>query len=155
MVGWPDRRFLDLVGTEHPIVQAPMAGGAGVDLCAAAIRGGALGSLPCGMLTPDQVRAQVLEVRARVSGPIALNFFCHRVPDDVDDAAWRALLEPYYREFAAEPSNGGAMRLPFDEAMCAAVEEVRPEVVSFHFGLPDAPLLDRIRAAGAVILGNA
>jgi nitronate monooxygenase len=66
-----------------------------------------------------------------------------------------ALLEPYYREFAVEPSNGGAMRLPFDDAMCAMVEEVRPDVVSFHFGLPAAPLLDRVRAVGALVLGNA
>jgi nitronate monooxygenase len=57
MVGWPDRRFLDLVGTEHPIVQAPMAGAGGVDLCVAAIEGGALGSLPCGMLAIGRYQA--------------------------------------------------------------------------------------------------
>jgi nitronate monooxygenase len=155
MVGWRDRRFLDLVGVEQPIVQAPMAGAAGVELCIAAIEGGALGSLPCGMLAPEQVRSQVGEVRRAVDGPINLNFFCHRMPAEVDDAAWRALLAPFYRGFGVTPSNGGAMRLPFDEAMCAVVEEVRPEVVSFHFGLPSGPLLDRIRGADLVVIGNA
>ena len=155
MVGWPDRRFADLVGTEHPIIQAPMAGAAGVDLCIAATRGGALGSLPCGMLSPEQVRAQVGEVRRDVRGPISLNFFCHAMPATADDSAWRALLAPYYHEFGVEPSNGGALRLPFDEAMCAVVEEVRPEAVSFHFGLPASDLLDRVRATGATIIGNA
>ena len=57
-----------------------MAGAGGVELCVAAIDGGALGSLPCGMLSPDQVRAQVAEVRARTDGPFTLNFFCHRMP---------------------------------------------------------------------------
>ncbi|MGZ2411916.1 nitronate monooxygenase [Sphingomonas sp. F9_3S_D5_B_2] len=155
MVGWPDQRFLDLVGTEHPIVQAPMAGASGVDLCAAAIEGGALGFLPCGMLSPEQVRAQVGQVRRRASGPIGLNFFCHRMPAEADDSSWRQLLSPYYLEFGVEPSDGGPMRLPFDEAMCAIVEEIRPAAVSFHFGLPAAPLLERVRAAGAVVIGNA
>ena len=155
MVGWPDRRFLDLVGTEVPIVQAPMAGAGGVDLCVAAIQGGALGSLPCALLSEEQVGSQVAAVRSRASGPLNLNFFCHRMPDDSDESAWRELLRPYYEEFGAEPGNGGALRLPFDPAMCAAVEALRPEVVSFHFGLPDPDLLDRVKATGAVVIGNA
>lgn len=155
MVGWPNKRFLELVGSELPIVQAPMAGAGGVELCVAAIRGGALGSLPCALLSPDQVRTQVAEVRAQVDGPFALNFFCHRMPQEADDSAWRALLRPYYDEFGVEPGNGGAMRLPFDEEMCRIVEELRPPVVSFHFGLPDQGLLDRVRTAGAIVMGNA
>jgi nitronate monooxygenase len=155
MVGWSDRRFLDLVGTEHPIVQAPMAGAGGIDLCVAAIEGGALGSLPCGMLSPEQVREQVAEVRSRTDRPFALNFFCHRMPEGADDSAWRALLQPYCEEFGAAPGNGGAMRLPFDSAMADVIEEVRPPVVSFHFGLPDEPPLARVKAAGAVVIGNA
>jgi nitronate monooxygenase len=150
-----DRRFLDLVGIEQPIIQAPMAGAGGVALCIAAIEGGALGSLPCAMLTPDQVREQVGAVRERVDGPINLNFFCHHMPDDADDSAWRVLLRPYYEEFGVAGSNGGALRLPFDAEMCAAVELLRPEVVSFHFGLPDDALLKRVKAAGATVIGNA
>lgn len=155
MVGWPDRRFLEGVGTEHPIIQAPMAGAGGVDLCAAAMEGGALGSLPCGMLSAEQVRQQVAELRSRTDRPFALNFFCHTMPTGVDDGAWRALLQPYYDEFGVAPANGGAMRLPFDAEMCAAVEELQPPVVSFHFGLPKRRLLDRVKATGAAVIGNA
>ena len=155
MVGWPNRRFLDLVGTEHPIIQAPMAGAGGVELCVQAIEGGALGSLPCGMLTPEEVRGQVAELRSLTSGPFALNFFCHSMPAEVDDSAWRTLLEPYYEEFGVAPGNGGALRLPFDAAMASVVEELRPPVVTFHFGLPAGELLERVRACGAVIIGNA
>ena len=155
MVGWSDRRFIDLVGTEHPIIQAPMAGAGGVELCVAAMEGGALGSLPCGMLSADQVRAQVAEVRRRTGDPFNLNFFCHRMPPGADDTAWRELLQPYYDEFGAEPSEGGVMRLPFDAAMAAVVEEARPAVVSFHFGLPGKPLLERVKATGAIVVANA
>ena len=155
MVGWLDRRFLDLVGSENPIIQAPMAGAGGVDLCVAAMEGGALGSLPCALLTPEQVRSQVAQVRSRTNGPLNLNFFCHQMPGEVDDGTWRALLRPYYGEYGLELGDGGALRLPFDAEMCTVVEEVGPEVVSFHFGLPDTALLERVKATGAVMIGNA
>ena len=155
MGDWPDRRFLDLVHTQHPIVQAPMANAGGVELCVAAIKGGALGSLPCGMLAPNQMREQVAAVRARASGPLALNFFCHRMPEPADDAAWRALLQPYYDEFGIEPAAAPPARRPFDDDACAVVEEVRPEVVSFHFGLPAQELLERVKASGAIVIACA
>ena len=153
--GWTDRRLLDLVGCEHPIIQAPMANGGGVELCIAAINAGALGSLPCGMLTADQIRKQVAEVRSRAAGPLNLNFLCHRMPDTRDDGAWRALLQPFYDEFGIEPSSAGPARLPFGEDACQAVEELEPEVVSFHYGLPPEPLLTRVKASGAVVLSSA
>jgi nitronate monooxygenase len=155
MVGWPDRRLLELAGTEHPIVQAPMAGAGGVDLCVAAIEGGALGSLPCGMLSRQQVREQVAQLRSATSGAFALNFFCHSMPQHADDGPWRTLLQPYYDEFGVEPGNGDALRRPFDSEMCGVVEELRPPVVTFHFGLPEDGLLDRVKASGVVVVGNA
>jgi nitronate monooxygenase len=154
--GWPDPRFADLLGSRLPIVAAPMAGAGGVALAIAAIEGGAVGSLPCAMLTADEARAEVEAVRARCAGPLNLNFFCHATPEAVDETAWRALLRPYYEASGIAPGEGGGpARRPFDAAMCALVEELRPALVSFHFGLPEASLLDRVRRAGARIVGNA
>jgi nitronate monooxygenase len=154
--GWPDRRFLALSGARLPIVQAPMAGAGGVALAVAAMKGGAVGSLPCAMLTPAEARAQVAEVRTQAKGALNLNFFCHAMPEDVDDGEWRALLRPFYAEARVDPeAKGGVLRRPFDAAHCAVVEEVRPELVSFHFGLPDEALLAQVRATGAKIIGNA
>ena len=155
MVGWPDRRLIDLFGCEHPIIQAPMANVGGVELCVAAGRGGALGSLPCGMITPERAREQVADVREQVAGPINLNFFCFEMPAPVDDSAWRKVLISYYLKFGIPEPQAAALRVAFDEIYCALIEEVRPEVVSFHFGLPDVPLLERVRATGALIIGCA
>lgn len=156
MTEWPVSEFLRLTGARVPIIQAPMAGAGGVALAAAAIRGGAVGSLPCAMLTPDQVRAQVAEVRAQAEGPLNLNFFCHSLGEAPDDAAWRATLQPFYeKEGVGPPETPPPLRAPFDEAMCRVVEEVRPEIVSFHFGLPDAGLLKRMKATGTIVIGNA
>jgi nitronate monooxygenase len=156
MTGWPVQEFLRLTGARVPIVQAPMAGAGGVALAAAAIRGGAVGSLPCAMLTPDQVREQVVQVRAQAEGPLNLNFFCHTLGEAPDDIAWHAVLAPFYvKEGVGPPETQPPLRAPFDEAMCCIVEEVRPKLVSFHFGLPDGSLLERVRQAGALIVGNA
>ncbi|HEV7661426.1 MAG TPA: nitronate monooxygenase [Allosphingosinicella sp.] len=152
---WPDRRFADLLGSRWPIIAAPMAGAAAVDLAVAVIQGGGVGSLPCAMLTPERAHAQVAAVRQQAEGPLNLNFFCHVMPDGADDSAWRALLAPLYARARVAAGDAPPSRLPFDAAMCAVVEEVRPELVSFHFGLPDEALLARVRASGSRILGNA
>ena len=153
---WPDRRFRDLLGSRLPIVQAPMAGAGGVELAVAAMTAGAVGSLPCAMLKPGEVRSQAAEVRARVAGPLNLNFFCHQMPPPPDQHAWIELLRPFYDRLGIEPRpEEGPVRAPFDQAMAEAVEEVRPEIVSFHFGLPNEGLLERVRAAGARVVPSA
>jgi nitronate monooxygenase len=148
-------RFLAECGATAPIVQAPMAGAGGVQLAIGAIRGGGVGSLPCAMLGPQAIVEQAAAVRAAVSGALNLNFFCHPLPAAPDETAWRALLAPYYAEGGVEPGASPALRRPFDADACAAVEQVRPAIVSFHFGLPEPALLDRVRATGARIFGNA
>jgi nitronate monooxygenase len=154
--GWPDTRFAALLGSRHPILLAPMAGAAGVELAVAAMEGGAVGALPGGMVAPEALRDEVAQVRARVAGPLNLNFFCHKMPRGADDKKWRAVLQRYYQSFGiAEDAGGGPLRLPFDSDMCAVVEEVRPEIVSFHFGLPDEELLGRVRHTGARVLATA
>lgn len=155
--GWPVSEFRRLTGARVPIIQAPMAGAGGVALAVAAIRGGAVGSLPCAMLTPDQVRDQVAAVKAAaVDGPLNLNFFCHRLTPPPDEDEWRNALAPFYKaENVGPPQTPPPLRAPFDNVMCRIVEELRPPIVSFHFGLPEPDLLDRVRETGAVIVGNA
>lgn len=154
---WPSAAasFLSMTGATVPIIQAPMAGSSGVALAVAAIRGGAVGSLPAAMLTPAQLSRQIADVRAQVSGPLNVNFFCHAMPEPPDETEWRALLAPYYEAEGVGNAGPGPARRPFDAAMCAVIEEARPEIVSFHFGLPDAALLARVRAAGALVFVSA
>lgn len=132
-----------------------MANVAGADLCVAAARAGALGSLPCGMIAPDRVREQVAYVRERIDAPINLNFFSFAMPDPADDDPWRTVLRPYYEKFGIPEPQAAALRQAFDEAYCAIVEEAKPEVVSFHFGLPQEGLLERVKASGAIVIGCA
>ena len=147
------------MGVDLPIIQAPMAGSDSVELCVAVSNAGGLGSLACALLSPDGVRQAVERIRAKTDKPFNLNFFCHDVEADEPDReiAWRELLRPYFDEanLALDAAASFALRLPFDEAACAAVEDVRPPVVSFHFGLPAPDLLNRVKATGALVLSSA
>lgn len=156
---WPDRRIIDLFGIELPIVQAPMAGPVFADMVVAVAEAGGLGSLPCATMDAEQVRAELDTIRSRTNRPINVNFFCHAAPapDAAREANWRRQLRRYYEEFGVDPDGPIPVsnRAPFDGQLCALVEEFRPEVVSFHFGLPEQRSLDRVRATGAKILSSA
>lgn len=145
-----------MTGARLPLVQAPMANFAGSALAIAALRAGAVGSLACAVLSPDQAAAEVAAIRAAAPGPINVNFFSHILPPQPDDSAWREALAPFYAaEGVAPPTTVPPLRKPFDAAMAEMIEAARPAIVSFHFGLPEASLLDRVRATGARVFGNA
>ena len=156
---WPDRRLIDLFGIEHPIVLAPMAGAMDAELVAEVSEAGGLGSLPCAMLTPAQLRDQFAKIRARTRKPVNVNFFCHAAPvlNNAREAWWRDRLKPYYEEQGIDPSAPvpTSNRAPFDAAFCDVIEDLKPQVVSFHFGLPAADLLRRVQAAGCRVLSSA
>jgi nitronate monooxygenase len=128
------------------------------DIAVAVCEAGALGSLPCAALNSEQIRAEFALIRERTKRPLNLNFFCHSPPrEDADrDAAWRRRLSSYYTELGLELTHtAGAPRSPFDSRLCDLVVELKPEVVSFHFGLPEPKLVDRVKGTGAKILSSA
>ncbi len=156
---WPDRRLIDLFGIELPIVQAPMAGAMDWELAAAAAQAGALGSLPCALLSVQEIPRQVGKYRSVTNKPLNLNFFCHALPrlDNEREAGWRDRLASYYRELAIDPAAPvpSSSRTAFDAEVCEVVEALRPQVVSFHFGLPGPDLLARVKAAGSIVVSSA
>jgi nitronate monooxygenase len=147
------------LGIELPIIQAPMAGAQVSQLAIAVSNAGGLGSLPCAMLSPEQIRAELKALKAGTNRPYNVNFFCHAPPaaDAQREAQWRALLGPYYREHGIDPSTipAGPGRMPFSAEAADILTEFRPAVVSFHFGLPPADLLSRVRGLGAKVLASA
>lgn len=159
MTAWPDRRVLDLLDISQPILLAPMAGSGLASLAIAVARAGGLGSIPCSSITVEKATAEVATFRSAIDAPLNLNFFAHTPIKATDEALnrWLSRLAPYFDEYGVDPHSlpvaGG--RAPFDDAMCAMVERLRPEVVSFHFGLPDETLLRRVKATGATVLGCA
>ena len=91
---WPNRKLLDLLSIEVPIIQAPMAGASGSAMAVATSEAGGLGSLPCAMLDAAKVRAELGVIRQRMTKPINVNFFCHTPAQPEPAPAEKPDLEP-------------------------------------------------------------
>ena len=151
---------MSFLPSKIPLIQAPMAGAQGPELAIAACKAGGLGSLPAAMLTPDRLREQIAAVRQATDAPFNVNFFCHAepAPDPQTEARWRdaaCTLLCRGRHRSVRHSSRASARALRRGAMCTAIEEMRPAVVSFHFGLPSTELLSRVKAAGALVLASA
>ena len=133
-----------------------MAGAGGVELAVAAMAGGAVGALPCAMLTPEAVREQVAEVRTRAEGrstSISSATPCPRAPTTRPGArCCSATTRPMASPRPPARARSGCRSTP----TCARSSKRRvPELVSFLFGLPEDALLDRVRHAGCRVLATA
>jgi nitronate monooxygenase len=111
------------------------------------------------MLTLDAIRSELVAIKAQTNKPFNVNFFCHTPPqpDPAREAVWRATLSPYYDEFGIDPETipVGPGRAPFSSDVADVLSEFVPAVVSFHFGLPSADLLARVKGWGSKILASA
>jgi nitronate monooxygenase len=158
MTAYP-RRILELFGTEVPVIQAPMLGVTTSAMIVAVAEAGGLGSLPLSNLSPEVARRIFSEIRRQTSKPINVNFLCHEVPewDSAHEAAWVQSLKPYYAELGVDSGMSPPHNLiqTFGSAHCDVIEEIKPEVVSFHFGLPAKHLLERVRGSGSKIVSSA
>jgi nitronate monooxygenase len=155
---WPNRRLLDRLKIDHPIVQAPMGGHVTVDMPAAVSTAGGLGSFPTTGLTPAQLRDAVGKIRAKSARALNLNFFCNAIPErsEAVESAWLQRLAPYYTQLGVDlPASPASVFMPFGAEMCDTAVDLKPDVISFHFGLPEKSLVDRIKAAGCMVFSSA
>jgi len=148
-----------LLGLQLPIIQAPMAGVAGSELAIAVCNAGGLGSLPCAMLSIDAMRKELQLIREHTTCPFNVNFFCHSEPEPspAREEAWRAAVSPYFDEYGINDiaSTSPPARLSISWEAIEVLAEFEPPVVSFHFGLPPADMLAKVRSWGAKILSTA
>lgn len=148
-----------LLGIGLPVIQAPMAGVQDATLAAAVSNAGGLGSLPCAMLNPEVLEAELLRLRALTSKPFNVNFFCHETHQVSlqQQQEWLDCLSEYFDELGVEPpgENPASMREPFGDGAMSVLERFKPAVVSFHFGLPEPKYVKQIKRWGARILGSA
>ena len=150
---------MTLFNIQRPIIQAPMAGVQDAELAAAVSNAGGLGSLPCAMLSAAALEAELRRLTRLTNKPFNVNFFCHRTPavSPAQATRWQHRLAAYFQELGVEPpaAAAGVSREPFGEAALSVLEQFKPAVVSFHFGLPAPALLDPLKSWGAKILSTA
>ena len=146
------------LGLSHPIIQAPMAGGATTaDLVAAVCEAGALGFLGAAYLTPPEIIELSRAVRARTSRPFGINLFAPlptpSAPADAGPALER--LAPFHAELGLPPPTPPAPAGdPFGEQLPSALES-GASVFSFTFGVLPTGAIEAIKARGMVLIGTA
>jgi nitronate monooxygenase len=156
---WPRSELTNLLGVSHPIIQAPMSGSDGSALAAAVSNAGGVGSLGCGEMSLEKLRKTFNETRSSTAHPFIINFFAHDPPafPSDDAASMRKRLASYYQELGlgqALTLSASSMR-SFDTATLETVLELKPAIVSFHFGLPDAEAVNALKSKGSIILCSA
>ena len=142
-----------------PIIQAPMAGVQGSKLALAVSKAGGLGSLPCTMLGHDKLKEELDCIYSSTEKPVNFNFFCHS-PASLNperEAMWRKVLQPYFSEFGIKENEipESPSRLPFSNDTADILEKYKPRIMSFHFGLPNEKLLNRVKGWGTKVLSSA
>lgn len=151
--------FKDRLALAAPILQAPMAGAQHHALAAEVCAAGGLGAIAAAALSLEALDAELCALRAKTDQPYNVNFFAHQppAPDAGRLAQWHAALAPYYQEFGlhAQAIPTGPGRMPFTAEALQVLGRHRPAVVSFHFGLPEAALLDQVKALGCLVLSSA
>ena len=152
-------KLTDWLGIDLPVIQAPMAGAAASAMAIAVSNAGGLGSIGCATLSPEAMRTELEAIRAGTRRPFNVNFFCHVPPvaSEERERAWRAALAPFHRQYGIDPETipPGPGRAPFNAEAADLLEDIKPAVVSFHFGLPSDDLLARVKAMGAKIFCSA
>lgn len=143
-----------------PLLLAPMAGAADSKMAISVAKAGGLGSIACAMLDEEKIRSEVFKFRKECpEKPLNLNFFCHQKVEmtEAQEKTWEEALTPYFREFNIEQNKNASFpeRRPFDEKACLLLEELRPGIVSFHFGLPDSKFIKRLKACDQKIISTA
>jgi nitronate monooxygenase len=155
---WPDSRILDLLGIEHPIIQAPMAGSTNPELVAAVCQAGALGSFGAASTPPDKLRTTIQAIRQRTNHAFNINLFSAPTENFDRTARPGPRLAERLADYHAELGLGtvpepAAMFGPAEEQLEVLLEQ-GVAVISFHFGT-DAATVDKAHQAGAKVLCSA
>lgn len=143
---------------EHPLIQAPMAGGATTpELIAAVSNAGGLGSLGAGYMSGTQIKEAIIQIRALTDKPFAVNLFIPN-PHHADQTMQQAMCDQLNHvgkslniDITPQP---GPYQPDFDEQF-AAVLQTRPPIFSFTFGMLETSYIKKLKKLGIIVIGTA
>lgn len=156
---WPHlvKIILDKLKIEHPIIQAPMAGGPSTpELVAAVSNAGGLGSLGCGYLPPEQIDIDINRVKGLTNKPFGVNLFVPE-PTSNNEPSTEVLkrLATYSSELGIDsPKIPDRPKYSFEDQLSVIINNEVP-VFSFTFGIAEKAIINDLHDRGVFIIGTA
>jgi len=155
---WPSNTLTERLALKWPILQAPMGSASSPGLAAAVTNAGGLGGLGMWGRNAEQAGRRIAGFRQQSGGSLNVNYPIWPDPRCAPEVseAMRAHLQPQYDALGlgAVPQPAGEISEVGPEHV-ALLLETKPEVVSFHFGLPDPEIMRTLKAAGMFIISSA
>lgn len=155
---WPSNALTERLKLQWPILQAPMGSASTPALAAAVTNAGGLGGLGMWGRTAEQAGRRIAGFRQQSGGSLNVNYPIWPDPTAPMETAeaMRRYLQPHYDALGlgAVPQPQGVVSDVGPEHV-ALLLETRPEVVSFHFGLPEPEVVRAIKSAGSFIISSA
>jgi nitronate monooxygenase len=155
---WPHNALTERLNLKWPILQAPMGSASTPGLAAAVTNAGGLGGLGMWARSAEQAARRIAGFRQQSGGSLNVNYPIWPDPRAAQKAseAMRAHLQSQYDALGVGPvpePTGEISDVGPDHV--ALLLDTRPEVVSFHFGLPEPEILHALKAGGAFIISSA
>ena len=155
---WPTNTLTEKLNLKWPILQAPMGSASTPSLAAAVTNAGGLGGLGMWARNADQAARRIAGFRQQSGGSLNVNYPIWPDPRCAPEtsAAMRQHLQAQY-----DAHGLGRVPEPVGEASDVGPEhvalllETKPEVASFHFGLPEPEVIRALKSAGIFIVSSA
>jgi nitronate monooxygenase len=149
--------LLERLNLQHPIIQAPLAGGGDTpDLAAAVCNAGGLGFIGAAYSSPQQIVALTRSVRALTPRPYGVNLFAPLPePATVNPDAALDRLSPFFAELGLPvPTQPTTAAYSFAEQLAAALT-TDAAVFSFTFGMLPADAVEAVKERRMFLIGTA
>lgn len=155
---WPSNALTERLNLKWPILQAPMGSASTPGLAAAVTNAGGLGGLGMWNRTAEQAARRIAGFRQQSGGSLNVNYPIWPDPRCAPEIteAMRRHLDPHYRAHGLGPvPEPQGMVSDVGHEHVALLLETKPQVASFHFGLPDPDVVRTLKAADIFIMSSA
>ena len=155
---WSKNPFTDRLNLKWPILQAPMGSYSTPALAAAVSNAGGLGGLGMMGFSAEDAERRIAGFQQMSGGSLNVNYLLFPEPSITADVSepMRARLQAHFdaKGLGAVPEPAGAAGEVSREHL-SMLMRAKPQMVSFHFGLPDREVIDAIKDAGIFIVSSA
>ena len=157
-MAWAKNELTDRLKLSCPIFQAPMGDITTPALAASVAESGGLGGLGMWGFSAADAERRIAGFRQLTGGSLNVNYPLWPHPGDLTGKSMemrqrvQALFDEYGLGSVPDPEVPAGV---VDESHLEVLQKLKPEVVSFHFGLPDAAKIAALKGAGCVLLASA